>query len=344
MDSKVPVKLSRFLKKIAESLTDELNLSNLDITDEELKIILKALETNDSITKLNLAFNKLGKLSVKPLVQTLEDRKKPLIELRLSNNNIGPEGISDFTQALKTNTALETLYLSHNNIGTKGAKALAEVLKINTAIKSLYLAQNKIGSIGLASLSDSLKTNNTLTTIDLSDNRIWDDGIEVLVTALQHNKSLSSLNLSSNNLEEDAFKNLTKLLDINNSLISIDLKGIKIEQGLQSAIYEKTHKRQLEKIDESLGVIEKKVASSANLSVEVKSKFREIFFLVKEKKEQAVVQQPSVSATTSQPADNGALVELVRSMKAIEGELAVKDDIIMDLVERIVQLEQKLSQ
>ena len=47
-------------------------------------------------------------------------------------------------EALKTNTALTTLYLMSNKITNEGATALAEALKTNTVLTDLDLWNNQI--------------------------------------------------------------------------------------------------------------------------------------------------------------------------------------------------------
>ena len=53
-----------------------------------------------------------------------------------SNNKIGPEGAKHLSEALKTNSTLQTLDL-YNNIRPEGAKHLSEALKTNSTLQTL---------------------------------------------------------------------------------------------------------------------------------------------------------------------------------------------------------------
>ena len=83
---------------------------NTKIGLEGAIVLTKALETNTSITEINL-----------------------------SGNKIGPEGAIAIAKALEVNTSITEIHFDNNNIGSEGAITLAKVLETNTSITGINL-------------------------------------------------------------------------------------------------------------------------------------------------------------------------------------------------------------
>ena len=77
-----------------------------------------------------------------------------LSSLNLYYNNIGGEGATAIAKALETNTTLSELDLFENNIGDEGATAIAKALETNTTLSELNLYNNKIGDEARAVLKN----------------------------------------------------------------------------------------------------------------------------------------------------------------------------------------------
>ena len=107
-----------------------------------------------------------------------------------------------FSEALKYNTTLKSLYLNSTfgKIDPLGAEALSGALKVNSSLTNLDLRSSQIGASGAKVLSDALEVNTTLTKLDLSGNNIGASGTQFLSKALKINASLTSLNLSCNKI------------------------------------------------------------------------------------------------------------------------------------------------
>ncbi|KAF9284662.1 hypothetical protein BGZ74_001675, partial [Mortierella antarctica] len=73
------------------------------------------------------------------------------------DNSIGENGTQALAEALKTNSALTTLYLENNSIGEIGTQTLAEALKTNSTLTTLYLEQNSIGDKIAKALTETFK-------------------------------------------------------------------------------------------------------------------------------------------------------------------------------------------
>ena len=208
--------------EIREADLDEDRIEGEGIGDAAAAVLATALETNTTMTNLNLSGNNLGPSGAESLATALKTNTV-LSNLSFSGNNLGPAGAESLATALKTNTILTNLDLSGNNVGPAGAESLATALKTNTTLTNLNLSVNNLGPAGAELLATVLKTNTTLTNLDLSGNNLVPADAESLASALQKNKTLTNLNLSFNNLGHAGAESLAKALKTNKTLTNLDL-------------------------------------------------------------------------------------------------------------------------
>ena len=122
---------------------------------------------------------------------------RQLVELNISDSNIGSHGMSSLAEGLESCRQLVKLDLSGNNIGSHGMASLAEGLQYCTNLQVLDLIKNNITSDGVAAIVGVMKRCRYLQKLDLCINSIGIDGAAVLVDGWQH-KSMLTLNLYDN--------------------------------------------------------------------------------------------------------------------------------------------------
>lgn len=108
-------------------------------------------EEDDDASKIN--YNK--KLSLIDACAKLKDNDKHMIQLDLSETNVGDAGAVALAFALKKNTTLKELHLGKTNIGVSGITKLAYCLRhSNYTLERLYLQDNPlIGDKGVEVLA-----------------------------------------------------------------------------------------------------------------------------------------------------------------------------------------------
>ena len=255
--------------EIREADLDEDRIEGEGIGDSAAAVLATALETNTTLTNLNLSGNNLGPSGAESLATALK-RNTTLTNLNLCGNNLGPAGAGSLATALKRNTILTNLDFSGNNIGPFGAESLATALKTNTTLTNLNMSVNNLGLAGAESLATVLKTNTTLTNLDLSGNNLGPACTESLATALQKNKTLTNLNLSVNNLGPAGAESLAKALKTNTTLTNLDLMrnnlGSAVAESLATALKTNTSLTHLGLADNNLGP-----ADAASLTTALKT-------------------------------------------------------------------------
>ena len=120
-----------------------------------------------SLRVLDLGSNRIGDDGAAGLQALLrlpapEHTPVPLLELRLSENRIGPDGMRLIGDALRDNVQLSTLMLSGNPLGDEGGHALARALVSRkpgrpSALRRLYLGGTDLGDAGGLALLHALE-------------------------------------------------------------------------------------------------------------------------------------------------------------------------------------------
>ena len=242
--------------EVQEADLDEARIEGEGLDDDAAAVLAAVVESNSTLTSLNLSANNMGPAGAESLATALKTNTT-LTNLNLRWNNIGPAGAESLATALKTNTALTNLGLHGNNIGPAGAESLATVLKTNTTLTNLDLWANNIGPAGAESLATALKTNTTLTNLDLWDNNIGPAGAESLATALKTNTTLTNLTLRWNNIGPAGAESLATALKTNTTLTNLDLWVNNIDpagaESLATALKTNTTLTHLDLWDNNIG-------------------------------------------------------------------------------------------
>ena len=194
-----------------------LDLHMNEIDDSGVKVLVGALEKNQTLQQLVLSYNLIDDSGAQALAGVLE-KNQTLQRLILDSNLIGAAGAQALAEALKKNQTLQQLVLGCNRIGAAGAQALAEVLKKNQTLQQLDLSYNLIGEFGAQALAEALKKNKTLQQLVLNRNEIGDSGVKVLAEVLKKNQTLQQLDLSYNLIGEFGAQALAEALKKNKTL------------------------------------------------------------------------------------------------------------------------------
>eukprot|EP00546_Thalassionema_frauenfeldii_P003224 CAMPEP_0178937206 /NCGR_PEP_ID=MMETSP0786-20121207/25619_1 /TAXON_ID=186022 /ORGANISM="Thalassionema frauenfeldii, Strain CCMP 1798" /LENGTH=1357 /DNA_ID=CAMNT_0020615733 /DNA_START=46 /DNA_END=4119 /DNA_ORIENTATION=+ len=202
----------RYSKKMGPCCSQDVGLQVLhfassSLTTEALHQLLIGLGPHCPVKELCLASNNIGTSGISTLVDFLESKPKAsshpamqfLERLDLSNNQLGNEGTTRLTKAIKKRVKnhFVDLRLSSNGIGHEGIETMMNKL-LQHSILSLSLDKNAIGDQGCQLVAASLPSMQTLSRLNLSFNQIGSLGVCTLFKALVGCESITYLGLSGN--------------------------------------------------------------------------------------------------------------------------------------------------
>ncbi|KAH7477035.1 Leucine-rich repeat-containing protein 74A [Phytophthora ramorum] len=184
-----------------------LHVDNADIDDHECAAFMTAFEKNQSIKRLWMSRNCIGKAENLNVVQP--------------DFTTGGEAIA---QMLHVNTVLVHLDLSWNYLRLESSIALANSIRDNGTLIELKLAYNACADAGAMMFGEALRFNKTLQVLDLSYNSIGVKGAMVLGNAIRSNRALRSLQLNGNNIGREGGQLLMAALCANQTEVGCTIE------------------------------------------------------------------------------------------------------------------------
>ena len=212
----------------SSSAISKLDLSRNPIQDDEdgLSHLCQALATNTSLVELNLSNCKLHQASG-PALRHMLETNKTLTALNLSRNpSISEDNVAIIAEGLRNNHTIKCLNLCWCGIHDTGMKSLADCLMVNDSLEELDLWNNTISRSPEAArgFSDMLKRNRTLKKLNVSCCELTDEAVKPLASALEVNSSLEELDLSNNiDLTDTALVALGESLKRNTRLKTVGI-------------------------------------------------------------------------------------------------------------------------
>ncbi|XP_020643523.3 ran GTPase-activating protein 1 [Pogona vitticeps] len=209
------------IKEIEEfDCLEALRLEGNTVGVEAAKVIAKALEKKSQLKRCHWSDMFTGRLrsEIPPalisLGEALVTAGCQLVELDLSDNAFGPDGVRGFEALLKSPACftLQELKLNNCGMGIGGGKILAGALKechrkSNSqgkpmALKVFVAGRNRLENDGATALAEAFRVIGTLEEVHMPQNGINHPGITALAEAFAVNPLLRVINLNDNTFTE----------------------------------------------------------------------------------------------------------------------------------------------
>ncbi|XP_078528339.1 NACHT, LRR and PYD domains-containing protein 12-like [Lissotriton helveticus] len=202
-----------------------LRMRNCSLRGSCCEALASVLETNTSLTELELGRNGLRDTGMKKLCEGLKHPNCKLQTLRLDECSLTGSCCKDLASVLETHTFLTELDLKHNELRDAGVKKLCEGLKHpNCKLQTLRLELCSLTGSCCKDLASVLETNTFLTELDLKCNELRDAGVKKLCEGLKHpNCKLQTLRLECCFFSSSCCKDLASVLKTNSSLTELEL-------------------------------------------------------------------------------------------------------------------------
>jgi Ran GTPase-activating protein (RanGAP) involved in mRNA processing and transport len=197
------------------TVLQSLKLRELQIMDDGIFALARALRTNKSLTSFEISTS-----------------------LGMTSAGMGTAGVKELCSALKTNQSLKHLSLANNQDGLTdaGVKGLGELLGTNqSSLTSLDISDSNVGPAGIIALAQGLSTNTKLMALCIhsGSGRAYKkmafssgkglDSLAALCAALVHNSTLASINMLGIGVSQEAMSLLEAVLPMNDSLRELTL-------------------------------------------------------------------------------------------------------------------------
>ncbi|KAF9133244.1 NACHT, LRR and PYD domains-containing protein 3 [Mortierella sp. 14UC] len=200
-----------------------LNLGSNRLNFEGI-VQLAGLYKNQSLIELDLSENQLGPKAIHSLQQTMvrlqKDKACNIRRLNLSNNDINDVGCISIAKII-LGTSIVQLDLSFNKISDWGASTILAAFESNElTLKEINMEANPLTFAGGENLCKILVLpQSRITHLDLRGAKVTDVGIPYLAKALQsHHCPIVSLNLYDCQLTDTGISRLAIKLSVNRSL------------------------------------------------------------------------------------------------------------------------------
>jgi hypothetical protein len=225
------------VKLLVEALEHSRSVSFFSIFESQIDEtvvteLCKALEyTPCKIRTLELLRNQIEDCAAKLLVQALKTNTT-ITKLSLFGNMCRFKLIAP---AIKYSTSLRVLRLHSEHLKSEGGKYLADVLKNHRTIEAVQVFRNELPGRSVCQLIEALATVKSLTTLEFDDDQV-DDRVCRLFAALLNESGLTSLALTSTSISLTAARTLKKALMKNSVLKSLKLVMFECPKGAKSVL------------------------------------------------------------------------------------------------------------
>ena len=245
-----PIKIS---KEISDALScssiRSLVLSNVDMTSDDVCILLKGLTMSSTIELLDISANTLGRKGAIAIAEFL-NTNRTLLSLNISHSKpvfwFPGENVDETVQehtshvslpyALQHSPTLTSLDVSEIMLACFGVRYIDLIKAIlgNRKLQSLHFCNSCLHFEIANIIANFIIFNSSLVSLDISENIMYDGGMNIICGALRNITHIKLLDISENFLSVDSAGMIANILRHNTTLICLALGSNKIsDEGCQ---------------------------------------------------------------------------------------------------------------
>jgi len=118
---------------------------------------------------------------------------RPLVQLDLGNNYVGPKGVRPILDLLKTNPTVEFVDLSRNGLDNEAICLLADIARKHIGITSLNLSYNPFTQDAGKALFALVEDNDRIIDMNLNGTEVYHSLMQRIHLSVNHNRELHHL-------------------------------------------------------------------------------------------------------------------------------------------------------
>ncbi|KAL2086364.1 hypothetical protein ACEWY4_017423 [Coilia grayii] len=168
-----------------EHQVESLRLAGCKLTDKSCEVVADALQSANPLLELDLSDNELGDSGVEFLSKGLSSPHCKLQMLRLAGCKLTDESYKVLASAVQSAVSLTELDVGDNHMSVYAVQLLkTALLHTDCKLQTLRLAGCKLTDKSCEVVADALQSANPLLELDLSDNELGDSGVQFLSKGL----------------------------------------------------------------------------------------------------------------------------------------------------------------
>lgn len=206
-------------------------LIEVSITEENLQCLKREwAQALEKLDETGLAEVEIPQGVEEELVSAWKNLMGERLSFRLSSSYFSTSSVKAFSEMLKANEYLESLFLCDQTIDDEDLIVLSEGIAENMSLRELHFHNNSLGDAGVKALVEALKKNLRIAKVGLRHNEITSISARAFTECFDANKiklqesssgslqliiaisNLSSLDLSHNQITEDGAIALARAL------------------------------------------------------------------------------------------------------------------------------------
>ena len=223
-----------FSKAITSSSSlSSLQLTNCDITDDDVVLLGEALKSSTGLSHLTLNHMKISDEAMRNLSKGIK-HSKSLKQLKLQSIDLSEEHLINLSDAVKCSTSLEHLEISDCRLTDKGMQLLSDGVRFAEKLQYLELFYTGVQTQGLRHLSEAVKSSTSLSHLNLKYEQLTDDAMKYLGTTIGTSSSLKHLGLERCRLTMEGVVHLSGGIKRSHSLNHLTIAGnVVTEEGMR---------------------------------------------------------------------------------------------------------------
>eukprot|EP01091_Cochliopodium_minus_P011274 TRINITY_DN3150_c0_g1_i1.p1 TRINITY_DN3150_c0_g1~~TRINITY_DN3150_c0_g1_i1.p1 ORF type:complete len:403 (-),score=167.68 TRINITY_DN3150_c0_g1_i1:96-1304(-) len=231
-----------YTSELLPSLT---NLKSVDISDiiagkpkdeanKILKVICDSLQDNNNIVDVDISDNALGEKGIESC-ESLLSKTETIETLILNNDGLSPAAAKRLKEIMlkgEKKINLKKLHFFNNLLKDGGAEEISEIIAQSPFLSDFRFSSTRSGLDGILKLVASLSSSD-LISLDLSDNTAGsEEGSIKLASLLKEQKNLTKLNIAAMGLTDEGFQRVAESVshlsftDLDFSSNELSSKGI----------------------------------------------------------------------------------------------------------------------
>ena len=182
-----------------------INISNCNITENDLANILVNISLLESIKHLDVSSNTVTDIVAGYVAHAIRNNRD-MEFLNVSNCCLSEHGLFTIFNALSDLSSLLHIDVSLNRVSNTAAEEITNVFSLNRKLAHLNLHQCNLDSNDFVQIMSSVRKNGFITHLDISHNCINLHTASIISTIILNNPLLKYLNISFCNLTEDVIE------------------------------------------------------------------------------------------------------------------------------------------